>query len=79
VDAPVKIACVQAEPVILDREATVDKLVGLAAEAAGEGASLLVFPEAFNPRVPVDLGEGARRLRRRTGKGRDWDECADRA
>ncbi|HMI99656.1 MAG TPA: carbon-nitrogen hydrolase family protein [Gaiellaceae bacterium] len=47
-----KVACVQAEPVILDREATVDKLVALAAEAAGEGASLLVFPEAFIPVYP---------------------------
>ena len=51
-DAPVKVACVQAEPVILDREATVDKLVGLAGEAAGQGASLLVFPEAFIPVYP---------------------------
>ena len=47
-----KVACVQAEPVILDREATVDKLVALAAEAAGEGATLLVFPEAFIPVYP---------------------------
>ena len=47
-----KVACVQAEPVILDREATVDKLVVLTAEAAGEGASLLVFPEAFIPVYP---------------------------
>jgi nitrilase len=52
VDAPVKVACVQAEPVVLDREATVDKLARLAAEAAGEGASLLVFPEAFVPVYP---------------------------
>ena len=51
-DAPVKVACVQAEPVILDREATIDKLTRLAAEAAGEGASLLVFPEAFIPVYP---------------------------
>ena len=42
----------QAEPVILDREATVDKLVALTAEAAGQGASLLVFPEAFIPVYP---------------------------
>jgi nitrilase len=49
VDATVKVACVQAEPVILDRDATVDKLVGIAAQAAGEGASLLVFPETFIP------------------------------
>ena len=42
----------QAEPVILDREATIDKLVTLTAQAAGEGASLLVFPEAFVPVYP---------------------------
>jgi nitrilase len=47
VETHVKVACVQAEPVILDREATVDKLVRLVAETAGEGASLVVFPETF--------------------------------
>jgi nitrilase len=52
VDAPVKVACVQAEPVILDRDATIEKLGRLAREAAGEGASLLVFPEAFIPVYP---------------------------
>ena len=45
--APVKVACVQAEPVVLDREATLDKLAGLTAEAAGQGANLVVFPETF--------------------------------
>jgi nitrilase len=44
---PVKVACVQAEPVVLDREATLDKLESLAAEAAGEGAELVVLPETF--------------------------------
>jgi nitrilase len=52
VDAPIKVACVQAEPVILDRDATIEKLGRLAGEAAGEGASLLVFPEAFIPVYP---------------------------
>jgi nitrilase len=52
VDSAVKVACVQAEPVILDRDATVDKLVRLAGETAGEGASLVVFPEAFIPVYP---------------------------
>jgi nitrilase len=47
VEAPVRVACVQAEPVVLDREATIDKLAGLAAEASSEGASLIVFPETF--------------------------------
>jgi len=43
----VRVACVQAEPVVLDREATLDKLARLAAEAASEGAELVVFPETF--------------------------------
>jgi nitrilase len=47
VQAPVTVACVQAEPVVLDRDATLDKLAGLTAEAAGHGAQLVVFPETF--------------------------------
>src|SRR6266516_1161401 len=43
----VKVACVQAEPVILDLERTLDKLEQLVAEAAGNGAELVVFPETF--------------------------------
>ncbi len=45
--SPVTVACVQAEPVVLNREATLDKLAALTAEAAGEGADLVVFPETF--------------------------------
>ena len=48
----VKVACVQAEPVVLDRAATIDKLEGLVAEAAGEGAKLALFPETFIPVYP---------------------------
>ena len=48
----VKAACVQAEPVVLDRDATLDKLERLTAEAAGAGAELVVFPEAFIPVYP---------------------------
>jgi len=48
----VTVACVQAEPVILDRERTLDKLEGLAAEATGKGAELVVFPETFVPVYP---------------------------
>jgi nitrilase len=53
--APVTVACVQAEPVILDRDATIEKLGGLAAEAVGKGAKLLVFPEAFVPAYPSSV------------------------
>ena len=48
----VVVACVQAEPAILDREATLDKLATLTAEAAGKGAQLVVFPETFVPAYP---------------------------
>src|SRR5215470_14496223 len=52
---PVTVACVQAEPVILDRDATIEKLAVLATEAAGKGARLLVFPEAFIPAYPSSI------------------------
>jgi nitrilase len=55
VDATVRVACIQAEPAVLDREATVDKLELLAAEAAGSGAQLLMFPEAFVPAYPSSV------------------------
>jgi nitrilase len=51
----VKVACIQAEPVVLDRDATLDKMAGIAAEAAREGAQLLVFPEAFLPAYPSSV------------------------
>src|SRR6266404_7242149 len=51
-DRAVTVACVQAEPIVLDREGTVDKLEALAAEAARNGAELVVFPETFVPVYP---------------------------
>jgi nitrilase len=43
----VRVAAVQATPVILDAEATVEKAVGLLADAAADGVQLAVLPEAF--------------------------------
>src|SRR5436190_22097048 len=48
----VKVACVQAEPVAFEREATIDKLEKLVAEVAGAGARLALFPETFIPVYP---------------------------
>ncbi len=43
----VRVAAIQATPRILDAEGTVEKAIGLLREAAGQGAQLVVFPEAF--------------------------------
>ncbi|MBA2308966.1 MAG: carbon-nitrogen hydrolase family protein, partial [Pseudonocardiales bacterium] len=43
--ATVTVAAVQASPVFLDREATVDKAADLIKQAAGLGAQLVAFPE----------------------------------
>jgi nitrilase len=47
-----KIAAVQATPVVLDRQATLEKARELISEAARSGARLVVFPEAFIPTYP---------------------------
>src|SRR6478736_826379 len=49
---PVKVAAVQAAPVLLDRDETIGKVVTLAEKAAAEGARLVAFPEAFVPGYP---------------------------
>ena len=43
----VTLAVVQAATIPFDAAAATDKCVGLLAEAAGKGAKLIVFPEAF--------------------------------
>jgi nitrilase len=50
--APLIVAAVQAAPVLLDREATIGKVVALAEKAAADGARLVAFPEAFVPGYP---------------------------
>ncbi|MCJ9713378.1 carbon-nitrogen hydrolase family protein, partial [Bordetella hinzii] len=47
-----KAAAVQTAPVFLDTDATVDKTIGLIAEAAGNGARLVAFPEVFISAYP---------------------------
>jgi len=52
---PVTVACAQVEPVIFDRDATIEKLGQTVAEAAGSGARLVVLPEAFVPAYPSSM------------------------
>jgi nitrilase len=56
---PVRVACAQVEPVIFDREATLDKLATVAADVAANGAQLVLFPETFVPVYPSSRWAGA--------------------
>ena len=67
-----RVAVVQAAPVIMDIEETVKKAVTLIKEAGENGAELVVFPEAFIPAYPRGLSFGFI-VGSRTDEGRkDW-------
>ncbi len=68
--SPIKAAVVQAAPILFDTPKTVEKLAELTREAAGKGANLVVFPEAFIGGYPKGLDFGAR-LGTRSAEGRD--------
>lgn len=77
----IKVAVVQAAPVLFDKAATVEKAIGLIHEAAGEGAQLILFPEAFIPAYPRGLSFGTVVGDRNAG-GRElfrryWDNSID--
>jgi nitrilase len=67
---PVTAAVVQASPVMFDTPRTLEKLADLASDAAGRGANLVVFPEAFVGGYPKGLDFGAR-LGLRLPEGRE--------
>jgi nitrilase len=56
----VRAAVVQDAPVAFDRERTLEKVRLLTANAAGDGARLVVFPEAFVSAYPQGVDFGAR-------------------
>ena len=47
------VAAVQAAYVLMDREATLERVAELTADAARRGAQLVVFPEVFVPGTPI--------------------------
>lgn len=63
-------AVIQAGSVLFDTRRTLEKLADLTSDAAGRGANLLVFPEAFVGGYPKGLDFGAR-LGLRSLEGRD--------
>ena len=48
-----RVAAVQANYVLMDRAATLDRVSALTAEAAAQGAQLVAFPEVFVPGTPI--------------------------
>lgn len=48
-----RVAAVQATYVLMNRDATIDRVEELTAAAAEKGAQLVVFPEAFVPGTPI--------------------------
>ncbi len=66
----VKVAVVQAAPVLFDRDATIEKACTLIHEAAAQGAKLVLLPEAFIPAYPRGFSFGIV-VGRRTDEGRD--------
>jgi nitrilase len=69
----VKVAVIQAAPVLFEREASLEKACRLVADAAAQGAQLMLLPEAFIPAYPRGLGFGTVVGSRSPAGRRTWE------
>ena len=67
-----KIALVQAEPVLFDKDASLEKALKYIEEAAGNKAELIVFPELFIPGYPIGMNFGFSMGKRTEAGRKDW-------
>lgn len=78
---PVRAAVVQTAPIAFDREQTLEKVRVLTADAANQGARLVVFPEVFLSVYPKGATFGAV-VGTRSAEGREecqryWESAID--
>lgn len=72
-----RLAIVQATPVMFDKDKSIDKAIGLIEECAAKGAEIVVFPELYVPGYPYGMTFGYT-VGSRTQKGReDWKTYYD--
>jgi nitrilase len=75
----IRVAVVQAAPILFDRDSTTKKAIQLVGETAQKGANLVLFPEAFIPAYPRGLSFDTVVGQRKPG-GRDlWQRYYENA
>ncbi len=75
----VRVACVQAAPILFDKDKTLEKSLKLIHESADQGAKIIVFPESFIPAYPRGMSFGFV-VGSRTMEGRkDWQRYYDQS
>lgn len=72
-----RIAVVQAEPVMFDKDACIAKAIRYIEECAEGGAELIVFPELFVPGYPFGMNFGFRTGSRSEAGRSDWKRYYD--
>ncbi len=72
-----RIAVVQAEPVMFDKDACITKAIKYIEECAAGGAELIVFPELFVPGYPFGMNFGFRTGSRSEPGREDWKRYYD--
>ncbi len=72
-----RVALIQAEPVMFDKQASTQKALELIGKAEAEKADLIVFPELFIPGYPVGMNFGFSMGKRTEAGRKDWKRYCD--